>query len=182
MAEQSWSQKLWTRIDFHEGPPYDKAKEWLARSQDCHIEVLFDVLDDSAGFMENEYILAALDILQPHVARISRLFIRISYLEEMATIIDRLTAGNQVLPLKALALLITDDDGDLMSTEKMQAKAGTLKTMLEGLEELQICKVYIPWNQVSFRGMKILKLESLHESVTPQQLYAILSVSPNLEM
>lgn len=102
----------------------------------------------------------------------------------MATIIALLTTGNQVLPLKALALLVDEADGDLMSNERVQAKAGTLKTMLEGVEELQICKVSIPWDQVSFRGLKILKLESLQqqESPTPQQLYAILASSPNLEV
>lgn len=174
---------LWTRIDFREGPPFDKAKEWLNRSQDCHLEVVFDVVEDATQFSDIEPVLVALNILQPHSARISRLLIRMNTPDEMAIIIGRLTSQDQILPLKALALMVDEADGDLLATESLQGKAGILKAILEGLEELQIERVSIPWDQVSFRGLKILKLLSLGqaESPTPQQLHAILSASPNLE-
>ncbi|KAG9045646.1 hypothetical protein FS837_005923 [Tulasnella sp. UAMH 9824] len=175
---------LWTRIDFREGPPFEKSKEWLNRSEDCQIEVVFDFLEDSTQLEENEPVMAALDILQPHGARISRLLIRMNTLDEMATIIGRLTSGDQTLPLKALGLSVDEADGDLLARESLRSRAGTLKTILEGLEELELDRVHIPWNLVSFRGLKILKLQSLEkpESPTPQQLHAILSASPNLEV
>ncbi|KAG8898371.1 hypothetical protein FRC00_002896, partial [Tulasnella sp. 408] len=175
---------VWTRIDFREGPPFEKSKEWLNRSEDCHIEVVFDFLEDSTQLEENETVMAALDILQPHGGRISRLLIRMNTLDEMATIIGRLTSGDQTLPLKALALSVDEADGDLLARESLHGKAGTLKAILEGLEELELDRVHIPWNLVSFNGLKILKLQSLEkpESPTPQQLHAILSASPNLEV
>ncbi|KAG8978817.1 hypothetical protein FRB90_008330, partial [Tulasnella sp. 427] len=176
---------FWTGINFREGHPYDRAKAWLARSQDCQLEVTFDVFEDGSQFMDNEsYVIAAAQILQPHASRISRLLISMTALDEMVSIVGRLIAGGQIMPLKALALLVEEADGDLIVREDIRARAGTLKTILEGLEEFEIEKVCLPWDQISFHGLKSLKLRSLlpPEGPSYKQLHALLSSSPNLEI
>lgn len=178
--------KLWSTIDFHEGPPYEKTREWLVRSKDSpNLELILDVEDPVSKLSSSEKLEEVLVLIEPHAPRISSLYARTSTIADLVHVLVHLTDTTNPLPLKSLALLVDEVDSSLMDHQELQGKQLMLRDMLAGLEELELEKVHLPWSYITLRGLRKLRLSTLNvdgESPTAQHIYQLLTDCPQIEM
>lgn len=175
---------LWTKIDFSEGPPYDCALDWLSRSGECEISLYFDVEDPRASLHEESNMDMALKLVAPHKHRVGVLFARTSTVPDLIHIIAHLTDDEIPMPLKRLALLAEDTEGQLLEPSDTSPRTQILRKVMEGLVEVELEKVSVPWNSPAFFGLRTLRICTIttygHRPTT-YQIYNIMKACPELE-
>ncbi|KAG8989609.1 hypothetical protein FRB94_001002 [Tulasnella sp. JGI-2019a] len=178
------ASNLWTTIDFSEGPPYERAEDWVKRSGNCELNVSFDVGHDRALLSDPVNLETALRIVDPHADRIASLYARTSTVSDLLHIITHFTNTEKPMPLRSLGLVAEDSEGYLMEPSDLATKGKLLRDIMNGVVEVELERVSLPWNSPTFHGLRTLRLSTItHEGKnmpTPQQIYSIMKECPEL--
>lgn len=179
------ASSFWTKIDFSEGPPYERAQDWVKRSGVCDLHLSFDIEDERALLSDPVNLENALRIVDPHAGRIASLFARTSTVADLLHLMIHFTNIKTPMPLKSLGLVSEDSEGNLMEPADLASTGKLLRDIMKGVEELELEQVSLPWNSPTFHGLRTLRLSTItHEGrnmPTPHQMYGILKECPGLE-
>ncbi|KAG8855521.1 hypothetical protein FRB96_007025 [Tulasnella sp. 330] len=179
------ASNFWTTIDFSEGPPYERAQDWIIRSGNCDLYLSFDIDDPRALLSDPVNLENALRIVDPHAGRIASLFAKTNTVADLLHLIIHFTNTEIPMPLKNLSLVAEESEGHLMEPADMATKGKFLRDIMKGVVDLELEKVSLPWNSPTFHDLRALRLSTItrdgRNMPTPYQMYSIMKECPGLE-
>ena len=155
---------MWTDIDFSEGEPYDRAKEWLQRSRKSELSLTFNFYEHLTSDDQFE---RAIALVGEGALRTTSLTLKTNNLSEIIHAIKHLTSFDDPPPLKNLTLEADVAHGDPVIPEEFSERPQFFFKLLGGLERLDLERVHLPWSTPAYSGLRSLRLAFLATSETP---------------
>jgi hypothetical protein len=175
---------LWTKIDFAEGPPFDRTRLWLERSKHAALDVYLELGDSDDTSQIDE----VKEILHPHVPRCTTLSITVTSDEQMRAVVTQFVEGASEVGPRLNSLTLVDTNGEGLGIGGVLSSLGAtgvraLMEMVRPLESLTLDGVHVIWDSVLFTGLKELTLRTVPEENYPPRgkFFKFLRQLPMLE-
>lgn len=134
---------------------------------------------------KSDHLASALQILQPHIPRITVLSIDSPYIDQLVSIFHSIVLNDPPPPLEILALVNAHGTGQLVVTDYTLDQATGLKEIIRALDSVRLEGVMLPPSLVDmFHGLRHLRLfDQLEDAsrIASRSLRRILQSSPTLE-
>ncbi|KAF9516624.1 hypothetical protein BS47DRAFT_1380851 [Hydnum rufescens UP504] len=176
---------LWTKVDFSDPPPHEYTRILINRSKRAPLDVSFALPHADLNWPDTEYFDTVMDILGPHIPRITALTIDSPDFDDMTILMYRiLQCTSTAPPLKSLVLIDQSASGHVVSSFGFSNRIPQLYELMANLRIVNFDGTRLPYSTSTFKHLTSLRLanmSSVENQPSRDEFRDILIACPMLE-